>query len=88
MPPIIEAQGLGIRFVRNRRRQLRLRELFIRRGGRATTGQFWPLRDVSFTVAPGDTLGVIGRNGTGKSTLLRLIAGVLHPRRGTDPGPR
>ncbi|MEV6799781.1 ABC transporter ATP-binding protein [Micromonospora rifamycinica] len=83
MPPIIEAQGLGIRFVRNRRRQLRLRELFIHRGGRATTaGQFWPLRDVSFTVAPGDTLGVIGRNGTGKSTLLRLVAGVLIPDEG------
>ncbi|WP_431885990.1 ABC transporter ATP-binding protein [Micromonospora wenchangensis] len=82
MPPIIEAQGLGIRFVRNRRRQLRLRELFIHRGGRAATGQFWPLRDVSFTVAPGDTLGVIGRNGTGKSTLLRLIAGVLIPDEG------
>ncbi|MFY1626359.1 ABC transporter ATP-binding protein [Micromonospora sp. WMMD723] len=82
MPPIIEAQGLGIRFVRNRRRQLRLRELFIHRGGRAATDQFWPLRDVSFTVAPGDTLGVIGRNGTGKSTLLRLIAGVLIPDEG------
>ncbi|SCG62700.1 ABC transporter ATP-binding protein [Micromonospora halophytica] len=83
MAPIIEAEGLGIRFVRNRRRQLRLRELFIHRGGRgAAAGQFWPLRDVSFTVEPGDTLGVIGRNGTGKSTLLRLIAGVLIPDEG------
>ncbi|MFI9643285.1 ABC transporter ATP-binding protein [Micromonospora sp. NPDC051925] len=82
MPPIIEAQGLGIRFVRNRRRQLRLRELFIHRGRAAAAGQFWPLRDVSFTVEPGDTLGVIGRNGTGKSTLLRLIAGVLIPDEG------
>ena len=52
--PIIEADGLGIRFVRNRRRQLRLRELFIHRGARgALPGQFWPLRDVSFTVQPG-----------------------------------
>ncbi|MEH0937849.1 ABC transporter ATP-binding protein [Micromonospora psammae] len=83
MAPIIEAEGLGIRFVRNRRRQLRLRELLIGRGGRnAPAGQFWPLRDVSFTVAAGDTLGVIGRNGTGKSTLLRLIAGVLIPDEG------
>ncbi|MEV4197777.1 ABC transporter ATP-binding protein [Micromonospora globbae] len=82
--PIIEAEGLGIRFVRNRRRQLRLRELFIHRGGRsASSGQFWPLRDVSFTVRPGETVGVIGRNGTGKSTLLRLIAGVLIPDEGS-----
>ncbi|MFD0784833.1 ABC transporter ATP-binding protein [Micromonospora azadirachtae] len=80
---IIEAEGLGIRFVRNRRRQLRLRDLFIHQGGRnAPAGQFWPLRDVSFTVRAGDTVGVIGRNGTGKSTLLRLIAGVLIPDEG------
>lgn len=82
--PIIEAEGLGIRFVRNRRRQLRLREMFIHRGGRnAPSGQFWPLRDVSFAVRPGETVGVIGRNGTGKSTLLRLIAGVLIPDEGS-----
>ncbi|MGW4497930.1 ABC transporter ATP-binding protein [Micromonospora sp. NPDC004336] len=81
--PIIEAEGLGIRFVRNRRRQLRLRELFIHRGRRgAADGRFWPLRDVSFSVEAGETVGVIGRNGTGKSTLLRLIAGVLIPDEG------
>ncbi|MFF3867481.1 ABC transporter ATP-binding protein [Micromonospora sp. NPDC001898] len=81
--PIIEADGLGIRFVRNRRRQLRLREFFIRPGDRsADAGRFWPLRDVSFSVAAGETVGVVGRNGTGKSTLLRLIAGVLIPDEG------
>ncbi|MDM4722247.1 ABC transporter ATP-binding protein [Micromonospora sp. WMMA1363] len=82
--PIIEADGLGIRFVRNRRRLLRLRELAIRRGrpSRAGDGWFWPLRDLSFSIAAGDTVGVIGRNGTGKSTLLRLIAGVLIPDEG------
>ncbi|MFI1191716.1 ABC transporter ATP-binding protein [Micromonospora sp. NPDC020750] len=81
--PIIEADGLGIRFVRNRRRQLRLREFFIRPGDRsADAGRFWPLQDVSFSVAAGETVGVVGRNGTGKSTLLRLIAGVLIPDEG------
>ncbi|MEV1144571.1 ABC transporter ATP-binding protein [Micromonospora sp. NPDC049799] len=81
---IIEADGLGIQFVRNRRRQLRLREFFIRPGaGRgADEGRFWPLRDLTFTIEAGETVGVIGRNGTGKSTLLRLIAGVLIPDEG------
>ncbi|MCL7457287.1 ABC transporter ATP-binding protein [Micromonospora echinofusca] len=80
---IIEADRLGIRFVRNRRRQLRLRELFIHRGRRgADDGRFWPLRDVTFSVGAGETVGVVGRNGTGKSTLLRLIAGVLIPDEG------
>ena len=39
--------------------------------------------DVSFTVAPGESIGVVGRNGQGKSTLLRLVAGVLLPDEGT-----
>ena len=81
--PIIEAEGLGVKFVRNRRRQLRIREMVIHRGGRQPDpGEFWPLRDVNFGIHPGDAVGVIGRNGTGKSTLLRLIAGVLIPDEG------
>jgi capsular polysaccharide transport system ATP-binding protein len=40
------------------------------------------LDDVSFTVRPGEALGLCGANGAGKSTLLRLIAGVEHPSSG------
>lgn len=40
------------------------------------------LDDISFTVAPGETLGIMGRNGCGKSTLLRIICGVYPPDRG------
>ncbi len=42
----------------------------------------WALRNVSFDVMPGDVLGVIGRNGGGKSTLLKIISRITHPTGG------
>jgi ABC-type polysaccharide/polyol phosphate transport system ATPase subunit len=44
---------------------------------------FPALQDVSFSVAPGRTYGVIGRNGSGKSTALKLVAGITKPTSGT-----
>jgi ABC-2 type transport system ATP-binding protein len=44
--------------------------------------QLWALRDVSFTVAPGEVLTVIGPNGAGKSTLMKLLARIIPPRHG------
>jgi len=42
----------------------------------------WALRDVSFRLAPGSSLAVVGSNGAGKSTLLHLLAGVTQPTEG------
>jgi ABC-type polysaccharide/polyol phosphate transport system ATPase subunit len=43
---------------------------------------FWAVQDVSFTVRPGEALGIIGPNGAGKSTILKLLTRILRPTRG------
>src|SRR5256886_9275745 len=58
-----------------------LKEAFIRRR-RGVYDEFWILRDLSFEVEPGTALGIIGANGSGKSTALKLIARILHPNGG------
>ena len=44
---------------------------------------FWALKDVSLDLYDGEALGVIGKNGAGKTTMLRLMAGIIKPDRGT-----
>lgn len=45
--------------------------------------EFWALRDVSLEVTRGQTLGIVGRNGSGKSTMLQIIVGTLTPTTGS-----
>ena len=78
----VRAVDLSKRFRQQPERRTSLKERFIR--GRAEPSEeFWPLRDVSFALQPGESLGILGRNGAGKSTALKVIAGLYRPTSGT-----
>lgn len=78
----IRARGLGIKFRRNRRGRRNIRDIFGRGESRMRPDEFWAFRNVSFRVDQGEAVSVVGRNGQGKSTLLKLVAGVLKPDEG------
>jgi ABC-2 type transport system ATP-binding protein len=81
--PVISAYDVGKRFVTHHRRPTSLKEKLVRRDGADAKAEFWALRDFSVEIGPGETVGLIGHNGSGKSTTLKLLAGILQPTSGT-----
>jgi ABC-type polysaccharide/polyol phosphate transport system ATPase subunit len=78
----IRAESLGVEYSLKLTRKTTLRDSLIRRVRRQGETKFWALRDVSFKVVQGESLGVIGPNGAGKSTLLQVLAGIITPSAG------
>ena len=86
----VEVRCLSKKFCRNLRKSLWYgiqdiaREVLCRtqHPEQLRSEEFWALRDVSFSLFPGDALGLLGRNGAGKTTLLRLLNGLIRPDMG------
>src|SRR5688572_7723484 len=79
--PIVAAEALSKSYPVYRSPYDRLASLVDAK--RRAARRFRALSDVSFALAPGESLGLLGENGAGKSTLLKLVAGVTHPTSGS-----
>jgi ABC-type polysaccharide/polyol phosphate transport system ATPase subunit len=76
----IELQGVSVRYRREKIRSIK--ELVVRGLARPPAPDFYSLRDVTLSVRAGESVGVIGSNGAGKSTMLRVAAGIVTPSEG------
>ncbi|HET9691420.1 MAG TPA: ABC transporter ATP-binding protein [Acidimicrobiales bacterium] len=79
---VIDVRDVSKRFRLLRERNSSLKSTIIR-GRRTVAEDFWALRDVSFQVHAGETFGLIGENGSGKSTMLKCMTRILTPDRGS-----
>jgi len=83
----IRFEDVSKRFALRQQRSRSFQETLIRlapwrRAQKHTLEDFWALRHVSFEIAPGETVGLIGPNGVGKSTVLKLVSRILEPTSG------
>ena len=84
MDSIISIKNVSMRFNLARERVDNIKEYVIKKIKRKIkVDEFYALTDVSFEVKKGDSVGLIGLNGSGKSTMLKVIAGVLKPTCGS-----
>ena len=81
--PLVEANGLCKRYPVVGQSGDRVQALWDVLRGRPPRRVASVLEDISFSVRPGESLGIVGENGAGKSTLLKLVTGVLTPSAGT-----
>ena len=87
----IQVKEMGVKFLlRHQKRNTLLQTIinFLARKGNGRPSpisgnqDFWALRNITFSVREGESLGVIGRNGAGKSTLLQILLGIYKPDEG------
>lgn len=80
---ILEVNNVSIQYITGDFKDIGLKEYVVRRLKHDYhVSEFWADRDITFSLEPGDMLGIIGTNGAGKSTLLKVISGIMEPTEG------
>lgn len=84
MTPIIEIESVSKKYFisQNSAYYKTLRESLSSFEFIKTKRQFWALKDITFSLNPGETLGIIGKNGAGKTTLLKILSKITRPTSG------
>ena len=81
---IIEVNDITMRFNLAEEKTDTIKEYFVKLvTGKLHFNEFYALKNVSFEVKRGEAVALIGKNGSGKSTMLKILAGVLYPTQGT-----
>lgn len=84
MANAVEVRNVTMRFNMSKEKLDSLKEYFIKLMKRQLHFQeFFALKNVSFDIEQGDVFGIVGLNGSGKSTILKIISGILKPSEGT-----
>ena len=82
---MIRLENISMRFNLGIEKNFSIKEAFIGifdKKRRTQKNEFWALNDVSFEVKKGEVIGLIGSNGAGISTLLKVVSGVMKPTKG------
>lgn len=88
----LKVKDMGVKFILRHQKSTTMMETIINFLSGRTNGNpsqvsdtetFWALRNISFSVKAGESLGVIGENGAGKSTLLQVLTGIYKPDEGS-----
>lgn len=81
---IIDVNDVTMRFNLAEEKTETIKEYFVKLvSGKLHFNEFFALRNVSFQVKRGEAVALIGKNGSGKSTILKILAGVMYPTKGT-----
>lgn len=80
---VLEVNHVSVRYLTGDFKDIGLKEYVMRRiKNDYHVCEFWADKDINFTLEKGDMLGIVGTNGAGKSTILKVVSGIMEPSRG------